>query len=246
MIILALETSAKTCSVALCDGQRLLAHTFLNNGLTHSKTLLPAVVHVLEQCDLSLEQVDVIATAVGPGSFTGLRIGVSTAKGLAFTHDIPCVACSTLASMAWNGSHLEGYTVICAMDARKKQVYHSRFLIECGMPQRLVADSALSLDELAEQLSNVTTPMVVVGDGAKLTYDYLSEKGLQVELAPEQFVYQTAVSVAQEGFRLVREENVVKSCELVPQYHRLSQAERERLEKEKAEKEKSDLGKFTT
>lgn len=230
MNILALDSSAKACSVAIFQDTQCLAHTFLHNGFTHSKTLLPAVAHVLEQCDFSLSQMDIIAVAVGPGSFTGLRIGVSTAKGLAFAHNIPCAPCSTLASMAWQLAHMEGYTVICTMDARKKQVYHGLFFIDGGVPQRLCPDKALSLDELAEQLSTITTPMVLVGDGATLTYEALSPS-LSLSFAPTPLRHQTALGVAQEGYFLATQNALVSSNDLLPQYHRLSQAERERLEK---------------
>lgn len=227
MKILALETSGKACSVAISEDEKLLGETFLHNGFTHSKTLLPAVVHLLASCDLKLEEIDILAVAVGPGSFTGLRIGVSTVKGLGFASDLPCAPCSTLKSMAWQLAHLEGYTIISVMDARKNQVYHSRFLIKNGEPQRLSPDGAISLEELAVELEGISTPMILIGDGAELAFGFLEN----VEIAPENLRMQRAQGVALEGLLLKKEGQLLQSEELVPEYHRLSQAEREKLEK---------------
>lgn len=227
MKILALESSAKACSVALCEEQKLIAQTFLHNGFTHSKTLLPAVTHLMEQCELSLEDIDVIACAVGPGSFTGLRIGVSTAKGLAFASEKTCAACSTLASMAWQLVHLEGYTIVCVMDARKNQVYHSRFLVKNGLLERLTEDSAISIEELSSALEQISTPKILIGDGAVLCSQFLKN----IEIAPPFLQHQTAFGVAQEAVILMQEHKLVSASDLMPEYHRLSQAERERLEK---------------
>lgn len=228
MKILALESSAKACSVAITEDNQVLAQIFLNNGLTHSKTLLPAVSHLLEQCDQTLSDMDVFAVAVGPGSFTGLRIGVSTVKGLSYGLDKPCAPCSTLASMAWQLKHLEGYTVVCTMDARKNQVYHSRFLIKDDIPQRLSPDTALSISDLAKELEEISGPKILVGDGATLCRQTLEN----IEIAPDSLRLQTAFSVALEGYQLAQKHLLVTSDALVPVYHRLSQAERERLEKE--------------
>lgn len=228
MKILALDSSAKACSVAITEDNQLLAQTFLHNGFTHSKTLLPAVSHMLSQCDMMLGDVDVFAVSVGPGSFTGLRIGVSTIKGLAYGMNKRCAPCSTLKSMAWQMSHLEGCTVVCVMDARKNQVYHSRFLIKDGVPQRLSPDTALSISDLSQELETISGRKILVGDGASLCSQTLAN----VELSPEMLRLQTALAVAQEGFFLAQENQLVSASELVPVYHRLSQAERERLEKE--------------
>lgn len=227
MKILALESSAKCCSVAICEDETLLGETFLHNGFTHSKTLLPAVVSLMEVCDLTLEEIDVLAVAVGPGSFTGLRIGVSTVKGLSFAMDKPCAGCSTLQSMAWQLCHLEGYTVVSVMDARKNQVYQGKFFIKEGKPERISEDSAISLEELSVELEKIDTPKIFVGDGAELTFGFLKN----VEMAPSNLRLQRAYGVALEGLVLAREGKLVGSEELLPEYHRLSQAERERLEK---------------
>ena len=105
MKILALESSATACSVALCEDEALIAQSFQNNGLTHSRTLMPMAVSLLDNCGTALDAVELIAVAAGPGSFTGLRIGVAAAKGLAWPGNKPCAACSTLESMAWCLAH---------------------------------------------------------------------------------------------------------------------------------------------
>ncbi len=226
-MILAVESSATACSVALCRGENLVAQTFQNNRLTHSKTLLPMIVSLLEQCELSLEQVDVLAVAVGPGSFTGLRIGISTVKGLAWATGLPCAACSTLESMAWQLAHLEGYTVVCVMDARRNQVYHSRFMIQEGKPCRLCPDGAVDLGELSDALDQIKTPKILVGDGTTLSASFLKD----VKLPPSHLKMQQAWGVAQVARELASSGTLISGEELVPEYHRLSQAERERLEK---------------
>lgn len=228
MKILAVEASSTACSVALCEENHLLGQNFLHSGFTHSKTLLPMVSELLLQTDTKLCEVDRIAVAVGPGSFTGLRIAIATVKGLAWGSDIPCIGCSTLGSMAWQLAHLEGYTILAVMDARRKQVYHSRFFVRNGVPERLCADGAISIEELREAVSNMTTPCILVGDGANLCKESMEH----VPIAPLHLRIQQAYSVAQEGFRLEKLGQSSTAEELLAEYHRLSQAERERLAKQ--------------
>jgi len=231
--ILALESSATACSAALCRDGALIAQSFQCSGLTHSRTLLPMVNDLLKNCGESLEQVDVIAAAVGPGSFTGLRIGVSTAKGLAWAGEKPCAPCSTLESMAWPLAHLEGKLIVCAMDARRKQVYNALFLAKGEELERLSPDRAISLEELGEELKKFQFSKIVVGDGAQLCYNTLRERIPGLALAPVHLRMQSAWGVAQAAERLTAEGALVPGGELVPVYHRLSQAERERLERER-------------
>ncbi len=233
MKILALESSATACSVALCQGEVKIAEAFQKSGLTHSRTLLPMVEDLLKNCDQKLEEVDVIAVAVGPGSFTGLRIGVSTAKGLSWAGDKPCAPCSTLEAMAWNLSHMEGYTVICAMDARRNQVYNAIFSVEEGRLVRIAPDRAIALDDLGEALKSIKNPKIVVGDGAELCYNNLKHICPNLVLAPQNLRQQTAWGVARAAQEMILADTLVSSDSLAPVYHRLSQAERERLEKTK-------------
>ena len=231
MNILALESSAAACSAALCRDGALLAQSFQCGGLTHSRTLLPTVNDLLKNCGEQLEDVDVIAVAAGPGSFTGLRIGAATAKGLAWAGDKPCAPCSTLESMAWPLAHLEGKLIVCAMDARRKQVYNALFRARGDRLERLSPDRAVSLAELGEELKNFQESKIVVGDGAQLCYNPLNEQS-PMALAPGHLRMQSAWGVARAAEGLIASGGLVPAAELVPVYHRLSQAERERLERE--------------
>ena len=233
MMILALESSATACSAALCRDGELVAQSYQNSGLTHSRTLLPMVRDMLKNSQLTLEQVDVIAVAAGPGSFTGLRIGVATAKGLAWPGDKDCAPCSTLESMAWPLAHMAGSLIICAMDARRKQVYNALFLATGTGLERLTPDRAISLEDLGAELKNYENSKIVVGDGAKLCYNTLTEEGIPMALAPKHLRMQSAWGVARAAEELAARGGLVKGGALVPQYHRLSQAERERLAREK-------------
>lgn len=235
MMILALESSATACSAALCRDGELVAQSYQNSGLTHSRTLLPMVRDMLKNCQLTLEQVDVIAVAAGPGSFTGLRIGVATAKGLAWPGDKDCAPCSTLESMAWPLAHMAGSLIICAMDARRKQVYNALFLATGTGLERLTPDRAISLEDLGAELKNYENSKIVVGDGAKLCYNTLTEEGIPLTLAPKHLRMQSAWGVARAAEELAARGGLVKGGALVPQYHRLSQAERERLAREKTQ-----------
>ena len=230
MKILALETSAKSVSAAVVEKGNILCSTYQNTGLTHSRTLMPLVDGMLRAADLKLEQMDLIAVAQGPGSFTGLRIGVSAAKGLAWAKELPCCGVSTLLAMAQNLRHMDGI-IVCAMDARRNQVYNAVFRAENGQLTRLTEDRAISLAELVEELKNTEGAKFVVGDGAKLCYTYLTQQGIPCRMAPAALVMQNAVGVGLAAEELAAEGKTVSAQELVPVYLRLSQAERERLAK---------------
>lgn len=240
MNILALESSAPACSAALVRDGELVAQNYQNSGLTHSRTLLPMVDDMLRNCGESLEKVDVIAVAAGPGSFTGLRIGVATAKGLAWGEGKLCAPCSTLESMAWPLAHMEGKLIVCAMDARRKQVYNALFLALGDKLKRLSPDRAISLETLGEELKNFQFSKIVVGDGALLCYNTLRERIPDMELPPRHLRMQSAYGVAMTAQRLAREGRLVEGGALTPVYHRLSQAERERLERERKFASKSN------
>lgn len=231
MLILALESSAKAASCALCRDEFLLAQSFQNSGLTHSVTLLPMVEDLLKNCSVSLDEVELIAVANGPGSFTGLRIGVSEAKGLAWAKGIPCAGCSTLESMAWSLCHLEGQELCCCMDARRDQLYAARFRVQKGRPLRLTADGALAASQLAEEVSRNSpgVPQIILGDGWQLCYNEFTAHSIPCTLAPPHLLYQSAWGVARCGLEMAREGKLTTAAGLCIDYHRLSQAERERL-----------------
>ena len=226
MLTLAFESSAKAASVALVEDGRLVSQYSQCSALTHSRTLLPMAEDMLKNADMSLSDIDVIAVAQGPGSFTGIRIGVSTVKGLSWAGDKPCVGVSTLEAMAWHGLSAGGY--ICpVMDARRNQVYNALFRIEDQRPVRLTEDRPIALEELATELRALDAPVFLVGDGAELTESFLSAISLPCRIAPENLRYQSAwgVAMAASGKPLGTADD------LLPVYLRLSQAERERQER---------------
>ncbi len=232
MKILALETSAVTATAAVPEDARRLAQSFQNSGLTHSATLMPMVSDLLKNTGLALKDMDVIAVAAGPGSFTGVRIGVAAAKGLAWPEDKPCAPCSTLESMAWQCAHVGG-EICTAMDARRNQVYCARFRAEGGALIRLTEDRAMGLDELAAEVRAAAAPQTLVGDGAQLVRAALEGQGLPCALMPPHLLYQTAWGVARCALELARGGGLISAAAMAPSYHRLSQAERERLERMK-------------
>ncbi len=234
MNILALESSATACSAALCRDGALVAQSFQNSGLTHSRTLLPMVHDLLRNCGERLEDVDLVAVAAGPGSFTGLRIGVATAKGLAWPGDKDCAPCSTLESMAWPLAHMAGKVIVCVMDARRNQVYNALFRASGEGLERLAPDRAVSLEELAGELARYPEEKIVVGDGALLCYNSLNGRVPGLALAPVHLRLQSAWGVARAAEELAARGELVKGGDLTPVYHRLSQAERERLEREQS------------
>ena len=225
MLILALESSAKAASVALCRDGALIAQTVQCSGLTHSRTLLPMAEDLLKNAGVSLSDVDEIAVAHGPGSFTGVRIGVSAAKGLAWGAQKPAVGVSTLEAMAWHGlAASEGALVCPVMDARRNQVYNALFEIRGGKPERLCEDRAISLDVLCAELGKMKKCAFLVGDGAALCYNTCLGKEIPAVLAPENLVQQSAWGVAMAAAG--RKPGTADM--LLPVYLRLSQAERER------------------
>ncbi len=230
MKVLALESSAKAVSVAVCENGAVVAQGYQNTGLTHSVTMMPLLENMLEKASIKLEDCNIIAVAAGPGSFTGLRIGVSAAKGLAWALDKPCCGVSTLEAMAENGRAFEG-TVICAMDARRQQIYNAIFTCHEGELTRLCEDRAVALEVVAEELRNDSAPKLVLGDGAALCAEYLNSHGVPCRIAPPQIRFQQAAGVALVAERMAAEGRTLSAQELTPTYLRLSQAERERLEK---------------
>lgn len=227
MRILAFESSAIAASVAYWRDGTQVASAFQASGLTHSSTLLPMAQSLLANAGLSMADVDVLAVAHGPGSFTGLRIGVSLVKGLAFERDLPCVGVSTLEALANCMPRRDA--VLCAvMDARAGQVYHANFDLSGEVPVRLCEDRAVTLAELREELSAIDRPVLLAGDGAHL----LTDAG---EPVPENLRLQNAYGVARLAARVYAAGGDFSAAALRPEYLRLPQAERERLAKMRKE-----------
>ena len=216
-MILSIDSSAITASAALTDGKKVIKSEFINAGLTHSETLMPMIKRVLQ--GNSLSGLDAIAITAGPGSFTGVRIGVATAKGLAFKDDIPCISVSTLEAIAYN--FIDENCIICAvMDARRMQFYNAVFELKNGQCKRLCEDRAISIEDLREDLSKYDK-VIIAGDGARLCYENIALEN--AVLPDEDKIFQNAVSVA----RAAENKEKIPAARLLPIYLRQSQAERE-------------------
>ena len=233
MLILAFETSAKAASVALLEDGKLLGESYQNTGLTHSQTLMVMADNLLSQCGKTVADVTAAAVAAGPGSFTGVRIGVAAAKGFAWGREIPCFGVSTLEAMALSLGAYQGYVCPC-MDARRNQVYNALFYVNQGQLERISEDRAISLAELGEELKNLKEPIFLVGDGSNLCYNTLSESVPGLVLPPEHRMHQRACGVALAARKQAEAGDPGDAGALTPNYLRLSQAERERAERMKA------------
>ncbi len=223
MKILAVDSSAKSASVAVAENGRLISECFVNNALTHSRTLMPMVDNVLSQADMTIKDIDALCVNIGPGSFTGIRIGVAAVKGLAMCDNKPCVGVSTLESIAYNFAD-ESCIVCAAMDARCNQVYTALFRCDGAAVTRICEDKAISIDELGEELLKYDDKIYIAGDGAELCFKAFGDKLLNAKLAGENRRYQRAFGAA-----LAAEKNneFMDSALLAPVYLRLPQAERE-------------------
>lgn len=238
MKILAIECSATPASVAVLDGQKLLASAFVNVKLTHSQTLIPMVESTLKAAKLDINGIEGFAISSGPGSFTGIRIGISAVKGLAAPKKLPCVAVSTLLSMAQNYSDTD--CIVCAvMDARCNQLYNALFDIQNGEITRLCNDRALLCDELLEEIKalsqNSNKNVIIIGDGAEIFYKAAKELE-NVKRAHPSREFQNAVGVGYSALMSFENGEVLSPNELVPFYLRLPQAERELKMKKENEK----------
>ena len=235
MLILAFETSAKAASVALMDGERLLAQSYQNTAMTHSQTLLVMAQELLRRCAVDPGAVEAVAVAAGPGSFTGVRIGVAAAKGFAWGRQIPCCGVSTLEAMALTLGVSDG--LVCpVMDARRSQVYNALFQFDCGKCTRIREDRAISIQDLVEDVQKMPGPIFLVGDGSVLCYNTMSEKIPSLVLPVEHRMHQQAVGVGILASRKLAQGAACDAGALTPNYLRLSQAERERLERSREEK----------
>lgn len=228
MKILAFESSAKAASVALLQEDALIGEAFLNCGLTHSRTLTQMAEELLANCGWSVSMLDAIACAAGPGSFTGIRIGVSAAKGLAWGASLPCCGVSTLLSMAYTVP-MPQETVCAVMDARRSQFYNAVFATDGHTVRRDTPDRAIAVEALAEELAGRTGRKLLVGDGAALCFAQMKETVPDLYLPPEPYRHQRASGVGLAAWQQLKEGVACPVEDLVPNYLRLSQAERERL-----------------
>ena len=230
MKILAVDSTATTASVAICEDARLLAEYTVSNGNTHSETLLPMIESALRTLGLSVSDIELFATSAGPGSFTGVRIGAATIKGLAFNSQKPCVAVSTLEALAYNLIGRRG--LICpVMNARRSQVYNALFESDGEKLSRLTEDNAMSIAELDSLLAKRKQSVSFCGDGYDVTVPEI--KLTEYESVPERQRIQSAYSVACVALEKYMRGEYVGDRELVSTYLRPCQAERELAEKMK-------------
>ena len=232
MIILAFDGTAKCASCAILRDDICLGEYNVDNGLTQSELLLPMAESLMKSLRLNFSDVELYATSVGPGSFTGVRIGAALVKGLAFGKNVPCAEVSTLEALAENARGLRGI-IVPAMDARRGQVYTAIFRCDGENLTRLTEDIAISITELGERLREFDEPIYLTGDGYGVAKKGLTAAGLQIENTPVALRNQSAASVARVALRQFKEGKTVSDTELSPTYLRLPQAERERLERSK-------------
>ena len=222
-MILGIDSSAVTAGCALVEGEKIVAEQFLNTRHTHSETLLPMISAMLKSADVTLSDVDRIAVSAGPGSFTGLRIGISCVKGLCDAAHKPCVSVSTLEAIAYNFLHIDGIVCAC-MDSRCKQVYNALFRSENGVITRLCEDRAIAAADLSAELEKLDGKVILAGDGAELMHEFTEEK---YTLAPPALRFQRGSGVC---FAAQNADDIAPAA-LMPSYLRLPQAERERMAK---------------
>jgi tRNA threonylcarbamoyladenosine biosynthesis protein TsaB len=232
MKILAFDSTARAASCALVDDGRLLGHYNIDNGLTQSELLLPMAEDMLRSLGLTFDDVDAYAAATGPGSFTGVRIGVSLVKGLAFGKNKPCISVSTLEALAENIAALDGILLPC-MDARRAQVYNAVFSSDGNTLTRLTEDRAVALTDLCEEMKNYPNRKIYLsGDGYKVAKQAFDKAGIKTENTPPLLINESAASVAAVAYRKLLAGDTLTDGEISPGYLRLPQAERERIEKE--------------
>ena len=234
MKILAIESSAGPASVCIADGEKILYEAYSNVGLTHSRTIMPMVEQALSLTSIGLDDIDLLAVANGPGSFTGVRIGVSAVKGMALGADKECIGVSTLEAMAYNLVYCD-CTVCAVMDARCSQVYCGIFNVKNGVVSRTFPDEAISIADLRLRLGEIDGDIYLVGDGAELCFAQFGDLP-DVRLAAPQLRFQRASGVALCAKRAIDNgAKAVDAGELDVVYLRLPQAERELKKKEQKE-----------
>ncbi len=228
MKILSIDSTAVSASCAILSDSKIIASSFINTSLTHSQTLMPMVEDMLKSSKIDLCDIDCFAINVGPGSFTGVRIGISAVKGMAFALNKPCIEVSTLECiMRGVVSPVGHYIVEAVMDARCNQVYNAAFEIKDGNITRLCEDRAIKLDELKEELLSCSLPVVLAGDGAEISYNFLKDDIKELKLSDASVRYQSAENTALIASELFANGKTVSASELQAGYLRMPQAERE-------------------
>lgn len=228
MKILTIDTCSCSCSVSLHDDKKLIGEIYLNNGFTHSQTLAPIVEDILKYGDIKVKDIDLFGVTNGPGSFTGLRIGLSTVKGMTIVNDAPCIGVSSLYAIALNARFIDGYICVC-MDARNNQVYNAIFNCHGGKIERIADDRAIDINELMDEIKRYEKKIIFVGDGAEICYNTLGEhlNDEKLLLLPKEYSYPRACRIGEEVFNIYNLGQISYGEDLLPRYLKLAQAERE-------------------
>lgn len=228
MKILSVDTCLSSCSVSLHFDEKLINEIFLNNGFTHSGTLAPAVDYILKFGDIKTREIDLFGVTNGPGSFTGIRIGLALIKGMAIPNNTPCISISSLYAIALNARFVEGYICVC-VDARNNQVYNSVYRAHKGEIEIIVKDRAILINDFVNELKEYGNNIFFVGDGAETCYNIAKSclKNNDLVLLPSEYNYPRACRIGEKVFRAYNSGEICYGQDLVPQYLKLSQAERE-------------------
>lgn len=231
MKILAIDSTAKAASAAVLEDGKTLGEYTLDNGLTQSELLLPMIESLMDSLKIKYSDIGLFATSVGPGSFTGVRIGTAIIKGMAFGTDTACVGVSTLEALAENLNGISGI-ILPVMDARRRQFYTASFKSSPEGIERLTEDAALGIDEIEALIRSYDAPVYIVGDGYYLLKELLLKKGIETQTTPSLLITENAASVGKVALRHYLNGDFTNDTDLKPSYLRLPQAERERLERE--------------
>ena len=230
MKILAFDSTARSASVAVLEGEQCLGSYDIDNGLTHSELLLPMAENLLKSLGIDIGEIGLFAVTVGPGSFTGVRIGAALVKGLAFGRDIPCVEVSSVEALAENLAGVEGY-ILPTIDARRGQAYTATFLSNGCEIKRLNEDRVMPVTEIAQELKDTDADVYIVGDAYASAHRVFEREGVKVKNTPALLQKGNAVSIGRVAYRKFKAGGAVSDRELSPKYLRMPQAERERLER---------------
>ncbi len=231
MLVFGIDTCSSAATAAISDNTKMVAQTVVNMGRTHSQIMMPQIEEMFKTVGIDPGDIDAYAAAVGPGSFTGVRIGVATAKGLAQAVNKPCIAVSTLEALAYSSKIFDGIAAPI-LDARRDQVYNALFDCKSGEMHRLSCDRALALSDLLEELKGLDRNVIFMGDGVFVFEEEIRKAlGGKAYFAPKTTVMNLGGAVAEIGLEKLKSGDVLHYSKLVPSYIRLSQAERDLLAK---------------
>lgn len=230
MKILAIGTSGKNCTVAIVEDKNVIDEININDGLTHSQNLMPSIDKIFRDNNLRIDDIDYYAVSIGPGSFTGIRIGIATIKGICLAKDKPVIAVPSLLALAYNVKDHYGYIVSC-IDAKNDNVYAAVYdNSKLGLPMQVGNYISDNVSELVERISKTDQNICIVGDGAELLKQKMIEAELPLDriiFAKEESKIEYATSISKAAYDMIQEGKITDGVHLTPLYLKKSQAERE-------------------